>query len=110
MATDTILHLGTDDFDQEVLHSDVPVLVDFLADWCQPCHALAPTIEQIAETYDGRIKVAKVDIDAAKDLAVTYGITSIPAVVLFKDGQPIRQLVGVRPYQEYATALDDLLD
>ncbi len=110
MATDTILHLDTDDFDQEVLHSDVPVLVDFLADWCQPCHALAPTIEKIAQSYDGRIKVAKVDIDAAKELAVTYGITSIPAIVLFKDGQAIRQLVGVRPDQEYATALDDLLD
>ncbi len=110
MATDTILHLGTEDFEQEVLHSDVPVLVDFLADWCQPCHALAPTIEQIAETYDGRIKVAKVDIDAARDLAVTYGITSIPAIVLFKNGRAAGQLVGVRPYQEYATALDDLLD
>ena len=110
MATDTILHLGTDDFEPEVLHSDVPVLVDFLADWCQPCHALAPTIDKIAQSYDGRIKVAKVDIDAAKDLAVTYGITSIPAIVLFKDGRPIRQLVGVRPYQEYAAALDDVLD
>ena len=109
MATDTILHLGTDDFEQEVLHSDVPVLVDFLADWCQPCHALAPTVEKIAATYDGRIKVAKVDIDAAGDLAETYGITSIPAIVLFKDGEAAGRLVGVRPYQEYATALDDLL-
>ncbi len=110
MATDTILQLGTEDFEQEVLRSEVPVLVDFLADWCQPCHALAPTIDQLAETYDGRIKVAKVDIDAARELATTYGITSIPAIVLFKDGRATRQLVGVRPYQEYATALDDLLD
>ena len=110
MATDTILHLGTEDFEQEVLHSDVPVLVDFLADWCQPCHALAPTIEKIAETYHDRIKVAKVDIDAAGELAATYGITSIPAVVLFKNGQVTGKLVGVRPYQEYATALDTLLD
>ncbi len=110
MATDTILHLGTEDFTQEVLHSDVPVLVDFLADWCQPCHALAPTIEKIAETYHDRIKVAKVDIDAAGELAATYGITSIPAIVLFKNGQVTGKLVGVRPTQEYATALDTLLD
>ena len=110
MATDTIVHLGTEDFEQEVLLSGVPVLVDFLADWCQPCHALAPTIDRLAETYDGRIKVAKVDIDAARVLAATYGITSIPAVVLFKDGRATRQLVGVRPYREYATALDVLLD
>ncbi len=101
MTTDTILHVGTENFDQEVLQSDVPVLVDFMADWCPPCHALAPTIEQIAETYDGRIKVAKVDIDAARDLAVTYGITSIPAIVLFKNGRATGQLVGVRPFQEY---------
>lgn len=110
MATDTILQLGTEDFEQEVLRSDVPVLVDFLADWCRPCHALAPTIDRLAQSHDGRIKFAKVDIDTARELAITYGITSIPAIVLFKDGKATRQLVGVRPYREYAAALDDLLD
>ena len=69
MTTQTILHLGTEDFRQAVLESDKPVLVDFWADWCQPCHMLAPTIEQLAETYGDRITVAKVDIDAAKALA-----------------------------------------
>ena len=110
MTTDTTPYLGTEDFTQEVLHSDVPVLVDFMADWCQPCHALAPTIEKIAEAFQGRIKVVKVDIDAAGELATTYGITSIPAIVLFKNGQVTGKLVGVRPYQEYATVLDTLLD
>ncbi len=110
MTTDTILHVDTESFDQEVLKSDVPVLVDFMADWCQPCHALAPTIEQIAETYSGRLKVAKVDIDTSKDLAVEYGINSIPTVTIFKGGQVAARLDGVQTLQDYAAAIDSLLD
>ena len=110
MTTQTILHLGTEDFREAVLESDKPVLVDFWADWCQPCHMLAPTIEQIAESYGDRITVAKVDIDAAKALATRYAVNSIPTVLLFKDGDVAGRLVGVRPQQDYATALDALLD
>ncbi len=110
MTTQTILQLGTEDFRQAVLESDKPVLVDFWADWCQPCHMLAPTIEQLAETYGDRITVAKVDIDAAKDLATQYAVNSIPTVLLFKDGAVAGRLVGVRQQQDYVTALDALLD
>ncbi len=110
MTTQTILQLGTEDFRQAVLESDKPVLVDFWADWCQPCHMLAPTIEQLAESYSDRITVAKVDIDAAKALATEYAVNSIPTVLLFKDGEVAGRLVGVRPQQDYATALDALLD
>ena len=110
MTTQTILQLGTEDFREAVLESDKPVLVDFWADWCQPCHMLAPTIEQLAERYGDRITVAKVDIDAAKALATRYAINSIPTVLLFKDGEVAGRLVGVRPQQDYATALDTLLD
>ncbi len=110
MTTQTILHLGNEDFGQEVLESDKPVLVDFWADWCQPCHMLAPTIEQLAETYGDRITVAKVDIDAAKALATQYAVNSIPTVLLFKDGDVVGRLVGVRQQQDYVTALDALLD
>ncbi len=109
MTTQTILHLGNEDFRQEVLESDKPVLVDFWADWCQPCHMLAPTIDQLAESYGDRIKVAKVDIDAAKDLATKYDVRSIPTVILFKDGQVAGRIIGVRTQQDYATALDALL-
>ena len=109
-TTDTILHVGTENFDQEVLRSDVPVVVDFMADWCPPCHALAPTIEQIAETYSGRLKVVKVDIDANKDLTIKYGIASIPTVVIFKGGEVAARLVGVHTQQDYAVAIDGLLD
>ena len=110
MTTDTILQVDAENFEQEVLQSDVPVLVDFMADWCQPCHALAPTIEQIAETYAGRLKVAKIDIDVAKVLAQEYGINSIPTVTIFKDGQVAARFVGVQTQQDYATAINSLLD
>ncbi len=109
MTTQTILHLGNEDFGQEVLESDKPVLVDFWADWCQPCHMLAPTIDLLAESYGDRIKVAKVDIDAAKELATKYDVRSIPTVILFKDGEVAGRIIGVRTQQDYATALDALL-
>jgi len=110
MTTQTILHLGTEDFRSAVLESDKPVLVDFWAEWCQPCHMLSPTIEQLAEQYGDRITVAKVDIDAAGDLATRYVVNSIPTVLLFKDGELAGRLVGVRPQQDYATVIDALLD
>ncbi len=110
MTTDTIIQVDTESFEQEVLKSDVPVLVDFMADWCPPCHALAPTIDQIAETYSGRLKVSKVDIDVSKDLAIEYGINSIPTVTIFKGGQVAARFVGVQTPQDYAAAIDSLLD
>ncbi len=110
MTTQTILHLGTEDFRQAVLESDKPVLVDFWAQWCQPCHMLAPTIEQVAETYGDQITVAKVDIDAAKDLATRYAINSIPTVLVFKDGEVAGRIVGVHQQQDYVAAIDALLD
>lgn len=109
MTTDTILHLGTEDFTQQVLESDRPVLVDFWADWCQPCHMLAPTIEQLAESYGDRITVAKVDIDAAGELARQYAVNSIPTVLIFRNGEVAGRIVGVRAPQDYAAALDALL-
>jgi len=110
MTTQTILHLGTEDFRQAVLESDKLVLVDFWADWCQPCHTLAPIIEQLAERYGDRITVAKVDIDAATALATQYAVNSIPTVLLFKDGAVAGRIAGVHPQQDYATAIDALLD
>ncbi len=110
MTTQTILHLSTEDFRQAVLESDIPVLVDFWADWCQPCHMLSPTIEQLAERYGDRITVAKVDIDAAKDLAAEYAINSIPTVLLFKNGAVAGRIVGVRQQQDYVAAIEALLD
>ncbi len=110
MTANEILHLNEEDFRREVLQSDVPVLVDFWADWCQPCHMVAPVVEQLAEEYGGRVKVAKVDIDANRDLSLEYSINSIPAILLFKDGEVVERIPGVRPRTEYAAAIDALLN
>ncbi len=107
--TATVTQIDQQDFKSEVLDASTPVLVDFWADWCQPCHMLAPTIESLAEEYGDRIKVAKVDTDANGDLSLEYGISSIPTVILFKDGEAVTRFVGVRPRQEYAAELDEVL-
>ncbi|MEM1354435.1 MAG: thioredoxin [Planctomycetota bacterium] len=109
MASDTVLELTNDNFQAEVLESDQPVLVDFWAEWCMPCRMLAPVIDKIADTYDGKVKVGKLDTEAARDVAVQYGISSIPTVILFKGGEPAKTLVGMQPEAAYASELDALL-
>ena len=89
--------LTTSNFEKEVLESDLPVLVDFWADWCGPCKMLAPTIEEIAKEYEGKVKVGKVNIDEFAQLAIKYGVASIPTVILFKDGQVVDKSVGFVP-------------
>ena len=89
--------LTEQNFEQEVLRSDVPVLVDFWATWCGPCRMLAPTIAKIAEEQAGAVKVGKVDVDEQPGLAVKYGIASIPTLMVFKDGAVVRHSVGVQP-------------
>ena len=109
MTHENVLEFTDDNFKQEVLSSDKPVLVDFWADWCQPCHMIAPTINELAEDYAGRIKVGKVDTDANRDVSLELEISSIPAVILFKGGQVIRKFVGVTAKQQIAAELDALL-
>jgi thioredoxin 1 len=84
-------------FDQEVLQSDKPVLVDFWAEWCGPCHAVSPVLDKIAEERAGEIKLVKVNIDDEQGLAERYGIASIPTIVLFKDGEPAAAAIGAQP-------------
>jgi thioredoxin 1 len=89
--------LTESNFENEVLKSDVPVLVDFWATWCGPCRMLAPTIAKIAEEQQGKIKVGKVDVDEEPALAVKYGISSIPTLMVFKNGLVVKASVGVQP-------------
>ena len=93
MATD----VKTDTFDQEVLRSDTPVLVDFWAEWCGPCHAVAPVLDRIASERADELKLVKVNIDQEPDLAARYGVASIPTMILFRDGQPAASAIGAQP-------------
>ncbi len=106
MAEKRLIEVGDQDFQQKVLESDKPVLVDFWAEWCGPCRMLGPIIEQLADDYADRVTVAKLDVDSAQQVAMRYGIRSIPTVMLFKNGEVQETLVGVRPKGDYARVLD----
>ena len=101
--------LTDDSFKQEVLESDVPVLVDFWATWCGPCRVIAPVIEQLAEEFDGRAKVAKMDVDENGAVAMQFGIRSIPTLLYFKDGQVVDQVVGTSSKKMLAEKLQSLV-
>ena len=96
-------------FDQEVIKSDTPVLVDFWADWCAPCKMIAPLVDELAEEYDGQVKFAKLDVDSNPQTAMTYGVRGIPTLLIFSDGQPVKQVVGAVPKSVLKKNLDEAL-
>jgi thioredoxin 1 len=84
-------------FDTEVIQSETPVIVDFWAEWCGPCHAVSPVLDRIAQEREGELRVVKVNIDEEQELAIRYGVASIPTMILFKDGEPAAAAIGAQP-------------
>jgi thioredoxin 1 len=106
MAGANTLTFDDSNFEQEVLKSDMPVLVDFWAQWCGPCLQLAPTIDELAENFQGKAKVGKVDVDSAAALASQYGIQNIPTVLLFDKGEPVERVVGAKHRRDYEALIN----
>jgi len=107
MASDKVITLTKDNFEQEVLKSDVPVLVDFWASWCGPCRAVAPVIDELAVEFDGRAKVGKVNVDEEGELTAKFRIMSIPTIMLFKGGQMVEKVIGARSKQEFIKMIEN---
>jgi thioredoxin 1 len=99
--------LSASTFDDEINSSDEPILVDFWAEWCGPCKMIAPILAEIATEHEGKLKIAKLDVDESPDVAQRFGVMSIPTMIVFKDGQPAKRLVGAKPK---AALLDDLAE
>lgn len=100
--------LSNENFNKEVLNSEKPVLVDFWATWCGPCKMIAPIISEISEEFNNKVKVGKVNVDEEKELAIEYGISSIPTLVIFKDGKIAKTLIGFRPKEEIKEVLNNI--
>jgi thioredoxin 1 len=106
MASPLISALTQDNFEKEVIQSATPVLVDFWAEWCGPCKMIAPLLDELADEYDGKIKIGKVNIDEQQALATKYGIRAIPTLLLIKNGQVAEQMVGAKSKRDLKASLD----
>lgn len=107
MASANVKEFTDSNFDAEVMKSGTPVLVDFWAEWCMPCRMLGPTIDAVADEFAGKVKVGKMDTDANRSVPVKYGISAIPTVILFKDGQVRKKFVGITSKDELSKAITD---
>ena len=106
MASPSILTLTQENFSQQVLQSPAPVLVDFWAEWCGPCKMIAPLLDELADEYDGKVRIGKVNIDEQQNLAAEYGVRAIPTLLVFHHGQVADQLVGARSKRDLKASLD----
>ncbi|MFQ5414556.1 MAG: thioredoxin [Phycisphaerae bacterium] len=106
MAGSNTLEFTDATFDDEVINADIPVLVDFWAEWCGPCKALGPVIDELADDNVGKIKVGKVDTDAAREVSVRFSVSAIPTVILFHKGDIVEKFVGLRGKKDFQAAID----
>jgi thioredoxin 1 len=103
------LEITNDNFEAEVIQSDVPVMVDFWAAWCGPCRMIAPIVEELAEAYEGKAKIGKLDVDSNQEVAAKYKIMSIPNVLFFKGGEVVDQVIGAVPKKQFVEKIDKLV-
>ena len=103
------VNVKTQDFEEQVAKASGPVLVDFWASWCGPCRMMAPVIEELAEEYDGKAKIGKLDVDENSDIAARYGVMSIPTIILFKDGEIFSKSVGLQDKEVLENAIKEML-
>lgn len=104
------IHLTDANFSDEIKNSNVPVVVDFWAAWCGPCRMIAPIIDELANEYDGKAMITKVDVDNNQQVAMQYGIRSIPTILMFKNGEQVESIVGAVPKEQIQNKLNSLLD
>ena len=109
MAGANTLEFTDQDFDETVLKSETPVLVDFWAEWCGPCKALTPVIDELATDYSGKVKIGKMDTDANREVSVRFSISAIPTVILFNNGEIVERFVGLRSKKDFQTSLDKVV-
>jgi thioredoxin 1 len=109
MAGAHTLTFTDDNFEEDVLQSEQPVLVDFWAEWCGPCKALSPTIDELAEEYAGKIRIGKLDTDANRDASVRFQVSAIPTLILFRRGEVVERLLGLQSKTKLKNSLDALL-
>ena len=106
----TIKHINDTDFKQEVIENSTPVLVDFWAEWCGPCRMIAPVIEELSQHYGDKLKICKLDIDTNQQTPVSYGVRSIPTLLLFKDGKVMEQQIGAMTKSQLTSVIDPHID
>jgi thioredoxin 1 len=109
MGSELIKHVTDASFGADVVQSDVPVLVDYWAEWCGPCKMIAPVLDELSETYKGKVQIAKLNVDENREIPAQHGIRGIPTLQLWKNGKLVRSLVGAKPKAELAALLDDSL-
>jgi len=105
-----VASVGVGNFENEVLEASEAVVVDFWAEWCQPCKMLTPVLDKVAQKYDGKLKVVKCNVDENQDVAMKYGVMSIPNLIFFKDGQVVNQAVGYMSEAQLSTKVDEVLE
>ncbi len=110
MGSANVLELTDDNFESEVIADGGAALVDFWAEWCMPCRMLAPTIDEIADEYAGKVKVGKVDTDNNRNVSMKFGISAIPTLILFKGGEPVKKFVGLQQKKDLKAAIDQVLE